>query len=339
MPDRSVFSWTILGVSLIGGAAAAAVFAVLGTLSLPALLLAHLAPLPIMIVAMGFGITNGATSAIVATALLSLAPQHLPNGLEEWRFGMFYGLLTALPSWLACYAASGAPFRGRDRLTQHLPAWACLAPTLVLTIVVAGFVILATLTQGNLDEALSYLRGAVYLWLDHLREAMELGADFDPKALSGSVTRVLPGALASYWLLIILANLWIASQLCRLSRLLTGPWPDIAVDFVLPRVVALLFAVALGLSFLSGPAGVVAHIAAATLGTALLLQGLAVAHVFLRGSKSGVIVLSIIYFVGGLIGWPMILVLGVTDAIFNYRNRMPAAPQSGGRSGAPVQKP
>jgi hypothetical protein len=318
----------------MGGAAAAAVFAVLGTLSLPALLLAHLAPLPIMIVALGFGITNGATSAIVATAIISLAPQHLPNGLEQWRFGMFYGLLTALPSWLACYAASGAPFGGRDRLTRHLPAWACLVPAIVLAAVIGGLVAVATFTQGSLGEALSYLRGAVYLWLEHFREAMDLGADFDPKALSGSVTRVLPGALASYWLMIIMANLWIAAQLCRLSKLLIGPWPDIAQEYVLPRVVALLFAAAMGLSFLPGLTGVLAHIAAATLGTALLLQGLAVAHVFLRGSKSGVIVLSIIYFVGGLIGWPMILVLGVTDALFNYRNRMPAAPQSG----APVQK-
>lgn len=334
MVDKSVYTLPNIGVSLIGGAASAAVYAVLATLSTPAILMAHLSPLPLMIVGLGFGVGHAATSALLATVLLSLVPQHLPLGLEEWRFGMAYAMIVAAPSWLSIYAFSGAPLAGRDRLTRNLSAYAALAPAVALALAAGGALGAAVWQQGSLGEALGYVRGEILLWLTHFGRAMEFGSEFDPKSLSAPFTRAAPGALISYWIIILMANLWLAMQLCRLSSLMPGPKRDIALDFVLPRSIAIAFGLFFGLSFIDGLAGVEAHIAASALGVTLLLQGLAVAHAYLRASKSGVLVLSIIYFVGGLVGWPMLLLLGIVDTVFNFRSKISSTPQAGGRSGA-----
>ena len=66
MPDKSVFSWTNIGISVGGGLAGAAVFAVLSKGTLAGFLLAHLAPLPIMIVALGLGVGHGALFSMLS---------------------------------------------------------------------------------------------------------------------------------------------------------------------------------------------------------------------------------------------------------------------------------
>ena len=80
--------------SLGGGVAAAAVFAVVTKGTLAGLLLAHLAPLPLMIVALGFGLRHGATSALIAAGLLSIWPNPV--------FGLAYAGIVAIPAMLAC---------------------------------------------------------------------------------------------------------------------------------------------------------------------------------------------------------------------------------------------
>ena len=75
MPDKSVFNPQSVAMSILAGFAGAAVFAVLARGGgFGGLLLGHLAPLPIMIVALGLGVVHGATSALVATTVLTVWP-------------------------------------------------------------------------------------------------------------------------------------------------------------------------------------------------------------------------------------------------------------------------
>jgi len=321
VPDKSVFSWTNIGISVFAGAAAAAVFAVLARGGFGALLLGHFAPLPLMIVALGFGIRHGATSAIVATLILTIWPHPM--------IGMAYGLLIALPAWLAAYAASGAPWGRRDLLTTHLPGWATLAPAATLAAVVILWIFIATLVFGSFDEALNPIRARAFIVLDQIVKSQEYGEKFDPTTLSGVVARAMPAVMASYLLLLHALNLWIAGRLSQLSGLLTRPWPDIAKEYMLPRQAAAVFVAGIGLSFLDGVPGAVGLALALTLGIALAFEGLAVTHELLRGSKSSALVLSVIYFMLGLLGWPMALfaLLGAADTHFNYRDRKKPAPQ------------
>lgn len=316
MPDKSVFSWPHFGVSILAGLAAATIFAVVSRGGLGGLVFAHLAPLPLTIVAFGFGLVHGATAAILATIILSVWPHPV--------IGMGYALLVAAPAWLAVYAASGAPRGGRDVLTRNLPGWAALAPAAFLSLAIILWIVVASISFGSLDEALNPIRARAFILLDILVKEQALGDKIDPITLSGSVARAVPAFLAAYGLLIHVANLWLGARIAQISQLLSRPWPDIAREFRLPKAVGGLFLAGLALAFFAGPAGPVGLVLTLTLGLLLALQGLAVTHSFLRGSRSSVLVLSIIYFTLGLLGWPIVFfaALGLADLIFNYRNRI-----------------
>lgn len=155
----------------------------------------------------------------------------------------------------------------------------------------------------------------------------ELPDTLNATELSGQVARAVPALLAGYGVFIHVANLWLGAFIARASALLTRPWPDIAMDFRLPRAVAAAFLVGVALTFFDGPAGAVGLVLTTTMGMLLALQGLAVVHVLVRGSKSSAIVLAVLYFMLGLLGWPILplALLGGADTVFNYRDRKSAA--------------
>lgn len=319
MPDKSVFTPQNIGVSVLGGLAAAAIAAVVTRGGLGGVIFAHLAPLPLAIVALGFGVVHGATSAILATLLLSV--------LASPAVGMGYALLVAFPCWLAAYAASGAPRGDRDLIRANVSSWACLAIGGALAFAIILWLVVATFTQGSLDEVLNPIRARAFLMLDSMHRNKEIPESLSPTELSGQVSRAVPAFFAGYALVIHVANLWMGAFIARASALLTRPWPDIAMDFRLPRAVTGLFVAGVALAVFGGPSGVIGLVLMTTMGALLMLQGLAVVHVFVRGSKSSMIVLSILYFMLGFLGWPIVplAVLGGADTIFNYRDRKTAA--------------
>lgn len=319
MPDKSVLNLPNIAVSILGGVAAAVIFAVVSRGGGGALLMAHVAPLPIMIVALGFGLVHGATAAILPTIILSVWPHPV--------IGMLFSMMVALPAFVACYAISGAPRGRRDILSGNLPAWGALAPAVVLTLAVSIWLIVQTVIHGSLNEALSEIQGRLFLLIEEVAKRQEATDKVDAKELSGVIARAAPAFVASYSLLIHVANLWIAGRLAEGSKLLTRPWPDIAMEFRLPRLVGAFFATGLVLGLFSGPSPAIGMVLTATMGLLLAFQGLAVTHIYLRGSKSSALVLSIIYFMLGLLGWPlaMFTVLGLSDLVFDFRSRFAAS--------------
>ena len=94
-------------VALGAGCAAAFLFAVSAEASPLAMLLAYLAPLPIMIATIGWGLDVGAIAAGAAVAGLTLIIEPLT--------GLIYASSLALPAWLlAAFAATP--------LARYLPA-------------------------------------------------------------------------------------------------------------------------------------------------------------------------------------------------------------------------
>jgi hypothetical protein len=333
VPDKSVFSLQNIGVSILGGLAAAAIAAVVTRGGLGGLIFAHLAPLPIMIVALGFGVAHGATAALLATVILSIYPHPV--------IGMGYGLLVAGPAWLAAYVASGAPRGRRDLVAANVSSWASLAAAALIATAVILWLIVATFTFGSLDEALNPIRARAFLFLDSMVRNKELPDTVNATEASGQVALAVPALLAGYAVFIHVANLWIAGFLARTSSLLTRPWPDIAMDFRLPRAVGGVFLSGLALTFFPGPSAAIGLVLVAAMGILLALQGLAVVHVMVRGSKSSAIVLSILYFMLGLLGWPIapLALLGGADLVFNYRDRKSAAAPGGKPADKQVEKP
>ncbi len=319
MPDKSAFTAENIAISVLGGLAAAVIFVVVSRGGVGGLVLAHLAPLPIMIIALGYGVRHGASAALLATAILSVYPHPV--------VGMAYSLMVAGPSWLAAYAASGAPRGKRDLITSNYPGWAAVAPAALIALVVSLWLVVASLSFGSLDEALNPIRARAFIILDEMiKSNKSLEGKFDPVALSGSVAMAIPAFVASYTTTMHIFNLWIAGRLTQASGLMTTPWPDIAEGYRLPKPTGGVFLSGLALSLFSGPSAAIGCVLVSTMGVILSLQGLAVAHARLRARPNGMVLLAVIYFLVGLLGWPLVLFIfiGLADLVFDFRHRKPS---------------
>ena len=136
------------------------------------------------------------------------------------------------------------------------------------------------------------------------------------------LARALPAAIAVVWLVITLFNLWIAGLIVDASGRALRPWPDLNA-FELPNGLVVVFAVALAASFLPGLAGLIATGLAGALLLAYVLQGLAVIHVYSRGTPMRGLLLATVYLGILLLGWVALLVaiLGLAEPLFSIRER------------------
>jgi asparagine N-glycosylation enzyme membrane subunit Stt3 len=97
-------------------------------------------------------------------------------------------------------------------------------------------------------------------------------------------------------------------------------WPDVPSSFRVPRPVAIVLAVALGLSFAGGPVGMAGVIVSGVLLMAFVFQGLAVVHGVTRGKSYRLPLLIIVYLT---LIWTVAFygLLGLLDAGFAFRDR------------------
>ncbi|MBS0246760.1 MAG: DUF2232 domain-containing protein [Proteobacteria bacterium] len=304
-------------IGLGSGAAAALLFASVtsGTaLSIP---LAYLAPLPIMIAALGWS----HWAALIGA---------LAGGFAIWLFfgGLFsIGFLAGigLPGWwlgyltmLARPAGNGSPTALEWYPPGRLVVWsAAMAAALVLlTIVSVGF---------GADEFRQALRAA-------LREvfriaATESGASGpatfrDPGRLIDVLVVALPPATAVMALITNTFNLWLAARIVRFSGRLTRPWPVLS-EMTFPPFTAAALGAATALSFIDGMVGIVAGVVAASLLMAYGVLGFAVMHAVTRGMASRGFVLAGIYASVLIFGWPVLALclVGLSETFFHFRVR------------------
>ncbi len=330
VPDKSAYTAENIAISVLGGLAAAVMFAVVARGGVSGLMLAHLAPLPIMIIALGYGLRHGASAALLATAILSIYPHPV--------VGMIYSMMVAAPAWLASFVASGAPRGKRNLIASDYPGWGATAPAAFIALIVSLWLIVASLSFGSLDEALNPVRARAFLILDEMiKNNKSLEGKFDPVALSGSVAMAIPAFVAGYTVMIHIVNLWIAGRLSQVSGLMTSPWPDIAEGFRAPKPIGGIFLSGLALSIFSGPSAAIGFVLVSTMGLVLSLQGLAVAHARLRARPNGMIILAVVYFLVGLLGWPLVpfIFIGLADLVFDFRRRPPTGAASPRDSATP----
>jgi len=315
VPDRSVLTPTNVAIAFLGGLAGAAVFAVLSRGTPGALLLSQLSPLPIMIVALGLGPIHGATAAIAGAIAVTAALGAV--------FGMAYGLLVALPAFAACYVALGAPLNRRDRITRRFSANAVTALCLTVGAATVLFAGVNFFSRGQLDEPLGYVQGMFFVEIEDQIKEQKLDGALSREQIKQFVQFVVPAIFAGSIVLLQAMNLWIAGRLTQISGMLQQRWPDIAREFELPRAVGIVFLLASAATFLGGFAAEVAFVAACVSGIALALQGLAVAHFFLRESRVGVATLAVLYLITGALLAPIFLfaILGLFDMGLHFRDR------------------
>jgi Predicted membrane protein (DUF2232) len=133
----------------------------------------------------------------------------------------------------------------------------------------------------------------------------------------------VPPAAAVFSTVTNLFNLWLAARIVKISGRLTRPWPDLAA-LTLPAPSAGLLAAAIAGSFLPDLAGVLSGAFAASLLMVFAVLGLAVLHAITRGMAGRAVMLTGVYGVTIVLGWPIlaISILGLAEAALNIRGRV-----------------
>jgi hypothetical protein len=314
----------MMQIGLIGisaGAAAALLFASVASgvwLSIP---LFYLAPLPILIAALGWSHWAALIAAVAGAVGLAAV------------FGavFFFAFLAGagVPAWWLGYlimlARAAANGGGNAALEWYPPGrlvtWAAILAALTVILAIPNFGSDAQSFRGALHDALMQV----------LRAEAGIGADA-PTSMPGvkNVERLVdflvvavPPAAAVVATITSLINLWLAACIVKFSGLLKRPWPQLSA-MTFPRTIAALFAAAIVLNFAGGLVGIVAGVITASLLMAYSVLGLAVLHAITQGMGSRAFVLGGVYAAIIVFGWPVLAlcVLGLIETAFDLRSRI-----------------
>ena len=323
----------ILHVALgIGaGLVAAFLFAAVGARTLPAVMLMYLAPLPILIVSLGWhhlvGLLALSTGAIAVSLLLR------PSA------GVAFALGPALSAWLLAYLAllarpaTASNDNGRADARWyplgHLLLWLGVAGTLIaLSSLVAA-------SGGDYERYRSTLEQAAGALVR--REAGSARGAPLPQTLGvpgrefvQAMVVLAPALLGSMLTLILTLNLWLAAKAVAISGRLARPWPDIP-STRMPAAAVVAFVAAFALARMGGFAGVAGIALVGGLSMAFALQGIALLHWASRGRPGRTAILTIAYGLSFLLGYiflPAFALLGIADSAFPIRRALGPRPPS-----------
>lgn len=302
----------IFVMGLGAGAASALLFASGVSGAAPAALLLLLAPLPILIVALGWSHWTGLIAAATGAACLLvlgadvLALYLIAIGLPAWWLG-----------YLTLLARPGATPNAADWYpVGRLVLWAA-----AINAVIVGGVLL------SFGHDLATLQNAFHAMLDgRLDEVVgeELDNPDDIARLVDLMVMFVPAAAAASFTLSTIVNLWLAGRIVKISGRLPRPWPRLA-EMRFPSLAPAVLGAAVAGSFLPDLIGIALSALAASLMIAHVLLGLAVIHAVTVGLSGRIFVLGTVY--AGIVvfawpvRWPLLFIglLGMSDALFDLR--------------------
>ncbi|UGV26372.1 hypothetical protein E0H22_12135 [Rhodopseudomonas boonkerdii] len=301
-------------IALAAGAASAVMFASIVSGALISIFLFYLAPLPLMVACLGWGPMTATIGGIAAATSLGLL------------FGMGYlaifAVTIALPAWwLGHLALLGRPVEAPASVTGNSgPAmeWYPIGRILLWIAVFASITTMAALlTLGTDSET---ILGALKRSFARIMTGRTEG---DTDNIAAAIAMIAPPAASVVAIITLTLNLWLAGRITSTSGRLKRPWPDLRT-LALPPMTLVALCVAIALTFLGGIVGMFAQIVSATLLMAYALTGFATLHALTIGMRSRTLVLSLIYAMVLVLGWPMLVMacLGLADAFFGFRRRL-----------------
>lgn len=308
---------TVFLVGTGAGVAAALLYASIVSGAVVALLLVQLAPLPILIAAMGWSHMAGLLAAVIAASGLGLA----------FGFYIFFAFLfgTGLPAWWLGYLALLARTTSTNGAgtvewypVGRLVLWAALIATLLTALTVIGL---------GIDKAgyQAELRNVLERSLRARMKQPELLDGPEGRRLIDLVVATFPPIAAALLTVIHGFNLWLAARIVKVSDRLRRPWPDLST-LSLPPSARIMLAIAIVGSFLPDLVGLLSRLLAAGLFMAYAIMGFAVLHFITRGVSGRAFMLSGTYAAVILLIWPLLAMslLGLAETTFNIRARFAA---------------
>lgn len=315
------------GLPVGAGLASALLFLVTVKGTVVAMALAYLAPLPIMIATLGWGLLSGAAAAAIAGGCVAIAVDPLS--------GLLFAATVGLPNW-ALAAFSLAPgFRVLPWRKAEPPEWTSVGAIVTLAAAIAvllgfGGLTALILVYGGYEKGLEAFAAALAQAIGQATDAAAILPDGQSLGdFTLSVVRLSPPAIAASTMLMSCVNLYAAARSTQLSHRLRRPWPNLPTTLLLPAPMAALAIVALALAFvLPTPANQFAWVVAGPLGAAFVLQGLAVLHALSRGLPLRVWLLAALYVCCiARSSWtlPAIAFIGVVESFVTLRARAAAS--------------
>jgi hypothetical protein len=306
-------------IAMAAGCASALMFASIISGALISLVLFYLAPLPLMVAALGWGplcATVGGISA--ATGLGAI-------------FGLPYCaafvVTVALPAWwlghltLLGRATAGA-VSSDNGVSPVAPdmEWYPLGRILLW---IAGFAALTTMAAlFTLGTDAATVTGTMRRGLLRIIGPRDTASAGEIEQWVDALVTIAPAAAAIVAMMTLTLNLWLAARITATSGRLHRPWPDLKSVDLPPSTLATL-CVAIAFCFAGGLPAILTQIVAAALMMAYAFTGFAVLHTLTLALKSRALWLGCAYAIMAVFGWPILAMtaLGLADAIFGIRRR------------------
>lgn len=320
-----------LGIGIGAGLVSALLFGVLLKATALAIILYLLAPLPILIVGLGWSHKAALVAAVTGSLALALVVQPF--------LGLGFLAYLALPAWWLAYLALLGRL-GADGTMEWYPTGRLLA----WTAGTAGlaFVAIAVIAAPNYETFHTQLRDMTRTIVKIQTQgraavpAQTAPDAADPDApkpdaskpddtlkddVSDALARIAPGLAAQGLAVLLVFYLWAAAKIVKVSGRLPRPWPDLP-STRMPRRVLGILAVALLLTFTPGYPGVLGVAVAGALSAAFAIQGLAAFHDRSRGRPGRLALLFGLYlilFVTQGIAFVALTLFGIADTALDRR--------------------
>jgi hypothetical protein len=306
-------------IGLCAGTASALMFISTASGAAWALALANLAPLPIMIAAIGWTHHAAIVAVLLASAGLAL--------VFGATVALTFLLAIGLPAWWIGYLALLArPAPGADPAGIE---WYPLGRIVVWTAITAAAVALMSMLRHGLDAAAvqAGLRGELERVLRFLAglpadAPLQSPGARDLDRLLDVLVLIAPPMKAIGLTLTSLFNLWLAALIARISGRLKRPWPAIA-QMTFPPFAPTLLAIAVAGTFLPDLIGLASSVVTASLLLVYALLGFAVIHAVTTHIGGRRFMLSGLYLTVVLFGWLIVLMslVGLIETMFGLRAR------------------
>lgn len=299
----------LLGIA--AGAASALLFAAVtsgGALGTPLFLVSAL---PIAIVTIGWGTLAGI--AAVLAGIVGLW------AFVSWKAALLHALVVAGPMAFYGYLVGlGRPLDAEGKSFEWYPLGRVFTAMVLLTAatIIAVGVIIGFDVEATAGEVADML-------VSMGQTSGELGTPAREDLLPALLIymRLMPFALAMFWLVLSAFNLWLGGRVVRLSGRLKRSDDAIADTLSLPLWMAGVFVVAALLASLDGPLGLIAGVVAGAAGMGFALVGFAVLHVFVRGNPAAPLILGVTYGATFVLSLPLIplAIAGILDGPLGLR--------------------
>jgi len=312
----------IVLIALAAGAASALMFASIISGALVSLLLFYLAPLPLMVAAMGWGPLSASIGGIAAAIGL--------GAIFGVPYCIAFVIMVALPAWwLGHLALLGRPIAaGASSDNAAAPAapadleWYPVGRILLwISASIALTTMAALLTLGSDAATITEtLRRGLLRILDLTDTAPAPAAETEQWI--AALVVIAPAAAAAVEMTTLTLSLWLAAKITATSGRLHRPWPDLKSVELPPMTLAAL-CVAIAFSFAGGMPALLAQIVTTALIMAYALTGFAVLHTLTLALKSRAFLLGCTYAIVLMFVWPVLLmaIVGLADAAFGFRRR------------------